>query len=87
MHAVSERENQLAVSESGPQQSPVEQPRPRNRSAKWGLEDNTLCYGQEKKLWVNIAICLSLSLSPSVSHTLQKLQPLSRIKCETYIFL
>ena len=44
--------------------SPVDQPRPRSRrSAKRGLEDNTTCYGQEKKLWVNIAVCLGLSLS------------------------
>ena len=39
------------------------------RSDKWVLEDNTACYGQEKKLSVNIAIWLSLSLSLSVSHT------------------
>ena len=68
-------QSQLAVSES----APLVEPRCR-RSAKWGLEDNTACYGQEK-LSVNIAICLSLSLN------LQKLQPLSRIKSERYIFI
>ena len=58
---------------------PVEQPRPRSRrSAKWGPEDNTLCYGQEKKLWVNIAICLNLSLSLSIclSHITEASTPL-----------
>ena len=50
------------------------------------FEDNTTCYGQEK-LSVNIAICPSLSLSPSVSHIPQKPQPLSRIKCENYVLI
>ena len=37
--------------------SPKSNEQLRNRSAMWGLEDNTACYGQEKKkLWVNIAI-------------------------------
>ena len=40
-------------------------------------------YGQEK-LSVNIAIYISLSLSLSISHTPQELQPLLRIKCESY---
>ena len=44
------------------------------------------CYDQEKKkLWVDIEIRLNV-LSPSVRlfHTPLKLQPLSRIKCESY---
>ena len=45
------------------QQPPVEQPCPR-RSAKWGLENNTVCYGQEKNLWVSITVCLSLTFTP-----------------------
>ena len=32
-----------------------------------GLEDNTACYGQKKKLGINMAICLA-SLRLSVSH-------------------
>ena len=45
-------------------------PRLRSRSAKCGLEDYTAWYGQEKKkLWVNIAVCLGLSLSLSPSLT------------------
>ena len=54
-------ESQLAVTESAPQrQRPravlrLSTARLRNRrSAKWGLEDNTAWYGQEKKLWVDI---------------------------------
>ena len=63
----------------GPQWPPVEQPQPRcGRSAKWILEDNTACYGQDKKL----GQYSSLSLSP---HT--ETSTLSRIKCERYIFL
>ena len=68
---------------------PVKQPRPKSSiSAKWGLEDNSVCYGQEKKLRVNIAICLYV-LSPFVHlfHSPQKLQPLSRIKCKSYILI
>ena len=45
----------LAFTESDPQGpvpqtgSPIEQPQLRSRrSTKWGLEDNTACYGQEK---------------------------------------
>ena len=42
----------------------------KRRSAKWGLEDNTACYGQEKKkLWVSMPVCLHVPLSLSVSHT------------------
>ena len=60
----------------------VQQPRPRyGRSAKWGLEDNTACDGQEKKLWVNIAICLvSPHPHPSVSQTTEASTPYERIK-------
>ena len=62
----------------------VEQAQPRfRRSAKWGLEDNIAYYGQEKKLSVNIEICL-VSLHPSVSVrpslTPQKLQLLFKNK-------
>ena len=47
----------------GPQRPPVEQPQQRcGRSTKWVLEDNTACYGQEKK-WVNIAVCPCLHSS------------------------
>ena len=54
------------------QRTPVEQPQPRRgRSAKWVLEDNTACYGQEKKL----GQYSSLSLSLPISHTPQKYQP------------
>ena len=56
----------------GPQRTQVGQPQPRcGRSAKWVLEDNTACYGQEKKL----GQYSRLSLSPLISHTLQKHQP------------
>ena len=44
-----------------------------------GLEDNTAFYGQEKKLWVNIAICLS-SPRPFVSQTSEASTPFERIK-------
>ena len=27
---------------------------------KWSLEDNTARYGQEGKLWVNMAVCICL---------------------------
>ena len=37
------------------------------RGAKWGLEDNTAWYGQNK-LSASIAICVA-SLRPSISHT------------------
>ena len=41
---------------------------PRSRSAKWGIEDNTAWYGQEKKkLGVNTVVCIRFSIS--VSHT------------------
>ena len=42
------------------------------RSAKWGIENNTAWYDQEKKLWVSIAVCL-VFLRPSIYHTSQKL--------------
>ncbi len=50
---------------------PIKQPQPKHeRSAKWVLEDNTACYGQEKKL----GQYSSLSLSPLFSHMPQKHQ-------------
>ena len=56
----------------GPQWPLAEQTQPRcGRSAKWVLEDNTACYGREKKL----SQYSSLSLSPLMSHTPQKHQP------------
>ena len=69
--------------------------RPRSwRSAKLGLEDNTMGYGQEKKkkIWVYMAICLRLHpssfVSVCLSHThLQRHWPLSRIKSESFIFI
>ena len=42
-------------------------------SANWGLEDYTECYGQEKKLWVNISIRLYLSVSIYLSHPPQNI--------------
>ena len=53
--------------------------RSRSRSAKWGLDDNTAWYGQEK-LWVNITVCLCLPVSVCPSHVSQKVQPFPRIK-------
>ena len=56
-----------------PLQPPFEQPQPRyGRRARWVLEDNTACYGQEK----TFGQYSSLSLSPLISHTPQKHQPL-----------
>ena len=56
----------------GSQRPPVEQLQPRcRRSAKWVLEDNTACYGQEKKL----GQYSSLSLSPLIFHTPHKHHP------------
>ena len=85
--------SQSAVTEStllGPgahTKPPVEQPQLRNRrSTKWRLEVNTAYYGQEK-LWVNIAIYLNLSLSPFVSLTPQKLQPLMKEYKDVYILI
>ena len=53
-------------------------PRPRSRrSGKWGLEDNIAWYAQ-KKLWVNIAVCLHLPIS--VSHSPIKALTPRRIK-------
>ena len=59
-----------------------------------GLEDSTACYGQEKKLWVNMAICLSLSLSLSclpppfvcLRHH-RGSTPYERIKRHIYIYI
>ena len=57
---------------NSPQRPLVEQLQPRyGRSAKWVLEDNTACYGQEKKL----GQYSSLSQSLPISHTPQKHQP------------
>ena len=43
------------------------------RSAKWGseyeYEDNSVWYGQEKKLWVNIVVCVRVSSPPSFFDT------------------
>ena len=47
----------------------------RNRSAKWSVEDNTAWYGQEKKIWVNMAVSIRLPLSFCVSHTTEDLTP------------
>ena len=78
VESVGDRKTRVRASlqiENSPQQLPVEQPQPRcGRSAKWVLEDNTACYGQEKKLGQYSS--LSLSLSPLISHTPQKHQPL-----------
>ena len=49
-----------------------------------GLEDNTACCGQEKKLWVNIAICL-VSTPPSICLiTTESSTPFERIKRRIY---
>ena len=58
-------------------------PRPRSRSAKWGLENNTAYYGQEKKLWVSIAVCLFLPPYVCLSHTTEALTP-RRIKRDIF---
>ena len=48
---------------------PVEYLRLRSRkSAEWGLEDNTACYGQENKIWINIVVCFCLPVSVSLTH-------------------
>ena len=53
--------------------------RPGNRiSTKWGLEDNTVWYGQKKKLWVNMTVCIRLLSSVRPYHIKEKLT--SRIK-------
>ena len=62
--------------------SPVDQPRPRSRRAERVL---TITQRQEKKLWVNIAICL-VSLRPSVSHTTETSTSYERIK-NVYILI
>ena len=54
----------------GSQRTLVEPPQPRcGRSAKWVLEDNTACYGQEK-IWVNIAVCPCLHSSLTHNRTI-----------------
>ena len=83
-------QSQLAITESAPQGAVVHwttgwvNPRPRNRSAQWGLENNIACYGQEKKLWVSIAVCVCLPPSVCLSHTTENLTP-RRIEREIFI--
>ena len=89
---------QLAVTKSvrwgnDPQGLRLSTPRLRSRiSAKWGLEDNKTWYCPEKKkLWVNILyVCFNVYFNVCfpvcVSLTLQMLQPISSIKCESFIF-
>ena len=74
-------QNQLAVTESmpaeacGSYQAPDWATLAEKQKKSWvGLEDNTACYDQEKKLLVNIAICL-VSPPPSVSHTIETSTP------------
>ena len=51
----------------------------------WGLEDNTVCYGEEKKkLWVHIAICCCLTSSDSYAQ--QRFVSIRKNK-KAYIFL
>ena len=49
---------------------------------KWGLENNTTWYGQEKKLWANITVCLCFPSSQSIclSLTIEALIPFKRNK-------
>ena len=47
----------------------LEYPWPRSRSAMWGLEDNTVQYIQEKKLWVNMAVSIRHRPPVRLSHT------------------
>ena len=55
------------------------------RSTKWSLENNLAWFGQEK-LSFSITICLRHP--PPVSFSLSyQWWPLSRIKCESYIFI
>ena len=81
-------QTQLAVTESTPLGAVSHRASgwiPRLRSStctKWGLEDNTACYGQEK-LWVNVAMCLSPFFRPS-SHTREALTS-RRIKKVTFL--
>ena len=51
-----------------------------------GLEDNTAYYSQEKKLWVNMVICL-ISPRPSVSQTAEASTPFESIKRSIYILI
>ena len=72
----------LQTEACGPQRTPVEQPQPRCGSAMWVLEDNTACYCQEKKL----GQYRSLSLSPPISHPLQKYQPFGELSVRDVYF-
>ena len=55
------------------------------RSVKGGLENYTACYGQEKKLWVSIAVCLCLPPSVNLSHATEALT-LRRIKRDMFFY-
>ena len=48
------------------------------------LKNNIACYGQEKKLLVNITICLCLPVSVCLSHTTEALTP-RRIKRDIFM--
>ena len=63
--------------------STVEYPHPRSkRSVKWGLEGQ---YGQEKKLWINLAVFIHLPPSVFLSYTTEDLTP--RKNKDVYIFI
>ena len=84
------RRKALKVTHSSSQRPPVEYPsRPGSRkSVRWGFEDNTVWYDQKKKLGVSMSVCIRLSLRPPVFLLhLRQLRTLSRIKCESYIFI
>ena len=57
------------------------------RSSLWPIlaEKQKWCHGQEKKLWVNIAICL-VSPRPSVSQTTEDSTSFQRIKRRIYSY-
>ena len=54
VESVGDRKARLRVSLQtegcGPQRPPVEQTQPRCGRSAWVIEENTACYGQEKKL-------------------------------------
>ena len=56
------------------------------RNAKWGLGDNAAWYGQEKKLWVNVAVSICLPLSICLSHTYRDLIPFENKVWELYFY-
>ena len=61
-------------------------PRPRRRrSAKSGLEGNSVWYGQEKKLWVNMTVSICLLPSVYFSHTYRSFD--AKKNKEIYIFM